>query len=530
MANKVSGLFDPTYLKAPTDSTSTTNQTPQWYQDLSYQQMMAAKTVASRPYEEYALPRLAEATPDQENAYTSTRQNIGAWQPQYDIATKGAQSLAGANPGTTQGVGYMQAAAGYNPMLSQQPYLNAAMGKLGEGTTDTAADFAKGQQQYLRPNLINTGFDQGQNYYNQAGALDSVRAADPYFGQAAGATQQAISERALAAAQPYLQSASGSAAGGIDSYMGNYNSAVTDQIAKLGARNLKENLLPNISDQFIAAGQFGGSRMGEFGQRALRDTQESVLAQQAQALQQGYGQALGASQADLARQAQLAGTVGSISGADLSRTLQGAGQYNTLGQSVGQLTQGQQQNLLGLGQAQTAVGTGQQQIGLSALEQVQAAEQADRARKLQAAQQMASIGGQQASATSAYSTQLQNIGSGIASASNSDASRQLSALQTLANLGQSKQSMLAGDAAALETIGQTQQQQQQKELDLAYQQHLQQQQYPQQQLDWYQAQLRNTGQYLPNTTTSSGTTPIATPSPLSQLAGMWGTYKGMTTN
>ena len=88
----------------------------------------------------------------------------------------------------------------------------------------------------------------------------------------------------------------------VGNYMNPYNQAVTDQIARLGARNLTENLLPGVSDQFVRAGSFGGSRMGEFGNRAVRDTQEAILGQQAQSLQQGYGQALGASQQDLARQ------------------------------------------------------------------------------------------------------------------------------------------------------------------------------------------------------------------------------------
>jgi exonuclease VII large subunit len=88
----------------------------------------------------------------------------------------------------------------------------------------------------------------------------------------------------------------------VGNYMNPYNQAVTDQIARLGARNLTENLLPGVSDQFIRAGSFGGSRMGEFGNRAVRDTQEAILGQQANTLQQGYTQALGASQQDLARQ------------------------------------------------------------------------------------------------------------------------------------------------------------------------------------------------------------------------------------
>ena len=479
MAVKPSSLFDGGITSAPSSSTTTANQTPEWYQTLSYQQMMAAKAVADKPYEAYALPRLAEETDEQIAARAAITTNVGAWQPQYDTAKKGLISLAGANPGTTQGVGYMQQAAGYNPMQAQQPYLNAAMGNIDAGARGTANELGSGQQQYLRPDLARTAMDQGQNYFNQAGMMDSVGAAQPYLGQAAGATQQAMNERALAAANPYLQSAAGSSSAGIDSYTNPYNDAVTRQIAKLGARNLQENLLPAISDQFIAAGQFGGSRMGEFGQRALRDTNESVMAQQVQSLSQGYTQALGASQTDLARQAQLAGTVGSIAGADSSRTMQGAGQYAALGQTAGQLTQGQQQNLISLGQAQTGLGTNQQQMGLSALEQVQQAQAQDRARQLQAAQQQAGIGTQAANATNQYSSQLQNIGAGIAGASNSDAQRQQSALQSLAALAQSKQGLITNDAAAMESVGLSRQALEQKQLDQAYKEHMEQQLYPQ---------------------------------------------------
>lgn len=88
----------------------------------------------------------------------------------------------------------------------------------------------------------------------------------------------------------------------IQKYMNPYQQGVLDVIAKQGSRNLTENLLPGVSDTFIRAGQFGSGRMGEFGSRALRDTQESILNQQAQAAQQGYTQALGASSADLGRQ------------------------------------------------------------------------------------------------------------------------------------------------------------------------------------------------------------------------------------
>ena len=119
--------------------------------------------------------------------------------------------------------------------------------------------------------------------------------------------------------QPYQQAESGmqdlsqaKSVDNVDQYMNPYMNNVTDRIAQLGARNLNEVLLPGVSDSFTRAGQFGSSRMGEFGSRALRDTQDSILGQQSNALQQGYGQALNASQADLSRQQQATGALSQI--------------------------------------------------------------------------------------------------------------------------------------------------------------------------------------------------------------------------
>lgn len=113
---------------------------------------------------------------------------------------------------------------------------------------------------------------------------------------------------------------------------------------------------------------------------------------------------------------------------------------------------------------------------------------------------------------------LQNIGQGVGGLSLQEAQRQQSALSQLADLGRSQQSMVAQDAAAMEAIGQSQQAQRQRELDAAYEQFQEQQRYPQQMLDWYQAQLKGAGQYLPSTTTQSGYTTQIGLSPLSQLA------------
>ena len=115
---------------------------------------------------------------------------------------------------------------------------------------------------------------------------------------AQGAWQPALTEAQTGTMNLARQTAPSQVA----AYMNPYQQGVLDVIAKQGARNLTENLLPGVSDAFVRAGQFGSNRMGEFGSRALRDTQEAILNQQAQAAQQGYTQALSAQQADAARQ------------------------------------------------------------------------------------------------------------------------------------------------------------------------------------------------------------------------------------
>jgi hypothetical protein len=354
--------------------------------------------------------------------------------------------------------------------------------------------------------------------------------------------------------------------------MSPYQQNVLDVIAKQGARNLSENLLPAVSDSFIKAGQFGSSRMGEFGSRALRDTQEAILNQQARLAQEGYGQGLSAAQADLARQAQLAGTVGSISGADLSRVLQGGAQYGNLGQTTGQLTAQQMQNLAGLSQAQAAAGQAQQQLGLGGAQAVQAAQQADLARRISAGAQLADVGqtagaltgaqqeailrggqalsgaqqqsiaqslqgagilGQQAqmagAATGAQQGALTNLAQLAAGNATTDLARQLAASSQLSEIAQRGQAMRAADVAALESAGFGQQQQQQAILNAARQQFEAQQNYPKQQLDFLSTQIRGLAPITPSVQTQTGQTSGATysPSPLSQLATGLYTFKGL---
>lgn len=433
-----------------TSYTTSSTETPKWMQDAIYNQIQVAQNIANKPYQAYDMPTVAELSPLQQQAYKQVQDNQGFYQADLDKAQ--ADMYGFGSKGTASGL-----------QTAQNKYLQNPATAMGQLTT-------------------------GQGYFDDAGKLDIVGAAKPYMDQAGATTAEALSDRALNAAKPYLQSAAGNSYDNVAKYMNPYQTGAMDVLAKQGARNLSENLLPGVSDAFIKAGQFGSSRMGEFGSRALRDTQESVLNQQAQMANQGYGQALSASQADLARQAQLAGTVGSISGADLSRVLQGGAQYGNLGQTQGQLTAQQMSQLGNLGQMQTAAGQTQQQYGLSAAQATQQAQAAD------------------------YQ-------------------RQMSALNQFAGMQQQEQAMRYADTAALEGAGQAQQGQMQQQLNAAQQQFQNEQLYPKQQMDWLSTQIRGMAPITPQTTNQSGSSSGATysASPLSQLASGLALYKGVST-
>jgi len=455
--------------KTATSYVTSSSEMPKWMQDAVYNQIQVATNIANKPYEEYQLSGesgVAKLTPLQQAAYSKAASNAGVG---FTYDAQG--NVTGTQFGTPA---HMQS-------------LGTAMtGMEGFGTKGTAADLQAAQNQYLRQGLVDVNLNKGQGYFDRAGGLDIFGAAQPLMNKAETTTAQSLAERALTAASPYLQSAGQTAASQVGQYMSPYQQGVLDVIAKQGARNLSENLLPQVSDAFIKAGQFGSNRMGEFGSRAVRDTQEAILNQQAQAAQQGYGQSLQAAQADLARQAQLAGTVGSISGADLSRILQGGAQYGNLGQVQGQLTGQQMQNLANLGQMQTTAGQAQQQFGLTAAQQAQQAQAQDYARQMQA-------------------------------------------YQNMAGMAQQQQQMNFADTASLEAAGLAQQRQGQRNLDAERAEYEAQQLYPKQQMDWLSTQVRGMAPITPQVQTGSrsSTGEVYAPSPLSTLATGLYTGKGL---
>lgn len=75
-------------------------------------------------------------------------------------------------------------------------------------------------------------------------------------------------------------------------YRSSYTQNVDDAIARLGVRNLQESILPGVQDQFIQAGQFGSQQQGNVMNKAIRDTNESILNQQASTEQQSQQNAM----------------------------------------------------------------------------------------------------------------------------------------------------------------------------------------------------------------------------------------------
>lgn len=545
-------LFQGSPQTASSYATSST-ETPKWMQDAIYNQIQVAQNIANTPYQPYDLPTVAELSPLQQQAYKQVQGNQGFYQGDldkaqtgmYDFGSKGTadalqqaqgqylrQGLVDQN--LNAGQGYFNRAGQMDIVAAGQPALSKAMGMDAVGAAQPSLT-----QAGLSANNI---MGAAQPYLSQANAAASniYGSAQPYMSQAGSTTAQALSDRALSAANPYLTAAAQSSAQGVNQYMSPYQSGVMDVIAKQGGRNLSENILPGVSDAFIKAGQFGSSRMGEFGSRAVRDTQEAVLNQQAQLANQGYGQALGASQADLARQAQLAGTVGSISGADLSRVLQGGAQYGNLAQTQGQLTGQQASALANLGQTAGQL-TGQQASALTNLGQTTGQLTSQQQQNLTnlgqtqgqlTAQQMSQLGNLGQMQTTAGQAQQQfglTAAQAAQQAQAQDYTRQMSALQNVANMQQQEQAMRSADVAALEGAGAAQQNQMQKQLSAAEQQYQNQLNYPKQQMDWLSTQIRGmapiTPQYKTATENKIGDT--YSPSPLSQLATGLYTYKGL---
>jgi hypothetical protein len=201
-------------------------------------------------------------------------------------------------------------------------YTNYAMGILG-GQRDIAAagyvpyDAAHGGGPRLADfTPLET---QGMN-----AAATAASAYAPGLAKATGAAENLYGASALDAANPMLNRAGATSVANIGQYMNPYMDQVVNRIGDVAARNLREKFLPEISDKFVSAGQFGGTRQAEIMGRTLRDLQESTLAEQNKAMMGGYNTALTASGEDLTRFGNVGTAQGNLATADITSGLNAA--------------------------------------------------------------------------------------------------------------------------------------------------------------------------------------------------------------
>lgn len=376
-----------------------TQEVPSWYRPYLEEAMARARGVANQAYQPYTGARIQPFTQDQSSSFDTVRNMQGSWNPYAQTASNQLQSAAGLP----------------SAFSSVDPYYQNAAGIAGQDTVGG----------YL---------NQGTNDINQATGISGLGAASPWMG---------------AASQNFP--------GSVDQYMSPYTDKVLDVIAQRGARNLSENLLPAIGDTFTGSGQFGSERQRDFTNRALRDTQEGILDQQAKSLESGYATAGNLFNQDASRYAGLANTAGGLAGADASKLL-GASQARSGLANTALSQTGQGINtMLGLGQGYM----GAQNQGYN---------------------QLTGLAGQ-------------NF-----------------------QLGQGIQGLGYTDAAALGAIGQQQQQLGQTSLNQAYQDFLEQRNYPQDMTTYFSNIIRG---YNPGSNTSQqSTTTSPDPSTISQIAGL----------
>jgi hypothetical protein len=160
----------------------------------------------------------------------------------------------------------------------------------------------------------------------------------PTLQNAQGTLGQATNVSPLDAAQPYFNNANVDQSQLAQQYMNPYTQDVVNSIGTLGQRNIQQNLAPQATAGAVGSGQFGSQRGAQVLGQTIQNANTDILAQQNQALQTGYQNAMLNAQKQQALQAQLGQTAGNLSNTNQSNlinaTIAGgnlAGQTQALG-------------------------------------------------------------------------------------------------------------------------------------------------------------------------------------------------------
>lgn len=558
--------------------TSVTKQTvlPAWYTDYATQMLSGQKALSANPYPTYQGPRIADFTPTQTQGQAMTMGAAGSYQSPLNAAIGAAAGATGTSAAAAAQP-YFNAATSFDPAASAASDFGAARNLTAQGASTSglalAAPFLNQAGSIDAPGAASGDLNAARNLIGQAGNASSLGAAQPLLTTAAGinagataqpyltgavntATGAANSGGGLAVAQPYLDGANTNTTD-VSAYMNPYTDQVVNRIAELGTRNLNENIMPGIEGRYIGAGQLGygpangsstPSGMMTDTARAIRDTNSDILGKQSEALQSGYTTATQTALADANRRAQLASTAGGLGTANQSAQMTAAGIQANAGSTLGSLDQSRQGALTSLGSATGELATADANRTLSAADRAlsvgntagslaqgqQGALTAlgsatgglaanDATHALSAGGQMLNVGNATAGLSADQQKLLASMGVNVGNLTTSDANTALSGADKLGGLASLSQGLGLTGANAVTGVGKEQQTLNQSNLDVAYQDFLRQQGYPQSQIDAMLKTFQGVSAAVPTATTEEGIVPSGQsaqyqPSTASQIA------------
>lgn len=498
--------------------------------------------------------------------------SVGAAQPYIGAATTAPSGYSVAQPGLAAGMS-ADSQAGAQPYYNQglaaptgaavaAPNLNAAAGASSVGAANpmyTGALAAPSGAEVAAPNI------------NAAASASGAAAANPYYAGALSAPS------GYEVAQPGIASSNTGWPAASAEYMNPFTDQVANRVAQLSNRNLMENVLPNINDNFVRTGMLGSSRNGEFTSRAVRDQGESLQGALSSLYSGAWNTGAQQYQTDAQRRLQGAATAGGLQNQDVTNQMgvgtnlgnlvnTDAGRDLQAGVAQGQLQNEDITNQLGVGtnlgaltnadaNRDATVGATQGTLQNQAISNILGTGtnignlmNNDASRQLQGASTAGALqnqnvtnlltAGNTVGALSSNDanrdisagqiagnlqnsniTNLQNAGQIAGSLTNADRTTTGALGQNMANLAGREQSLGITGAAAYEGIGQQQQQQQQQLLDMMYNNFLEQRQYPQTQTAFMNNMIR--GLQAPTSTSNTTTAPASNYNapPFAQLLG-----------
>lgn len=305
-----------------------------------------------------------QSLPDWYNNYAKTMtnnglgilQNLPSYSGYTDALGNPAPMVAGLSGTQQKGLDTLKAGIGsWKGGLQQaQGTLDSANPMFGNASGAYGKSMGTIDQGLGTVDKAMSTFGTGQNQINAAsGALSNM----------GGALQTASG--LINPAQTYMQNGTNGSEFSSDKmsqYMNPYTTNVNNEIARLGNQNLMENVLPGVNSTFTGNGQFGSTRNGDFVARAIRDNQATISGQQAKVLADAQAQALGLANNASDRNLQAGAQTGQLAGVATGIAGQYGNQANTQ-INQGQATAGIGQGQLGAAGQQFSAAQDQQQAG-----------------------------------------------------------------------------------------------------------------------------------------------------------------------